>query len=30
MICRVWRGWIKPENAATYDDYLQKELFPKA
>ena len=29
MICRVWRGWIKPENAATYDDYLQKELFPR-
>jgi len=29
MICRVWRGWTKPENAQAYDDYLQKELFPR-
>ena len=29
MICRVWRGWTKPENAAIYDEYLQKELFPR-
>lgn len=29
MICRVWRGWTKPENAQGYDDYLQKELFPR-
>jgi hypothetical protein len=29
MICRLWRGWTILENAALYDDYLQKELFPK-
>lgn len=29
MICRVWRGWTILENAFLYDDYLQKELFPK-
>jgi len=29
MICRVWRGWTTPENAQAYDDYLQKELFPR-
>jgi heme-degrading monooxygenase HmoA len=28
MICRVWRGWTKRENAQSYDDYLQQELFP--
>ena len=28
MICRVWRGWTTLENAESYDDYLQKELFP--
>lgn len=29
MICRVWRGWTKLENTQAYDDYLQKELFPR-
>jgi heme-degrading monooxygenase HmoA len=29
MVCRVWRGWTKPENAPMYDHYLQKELFPR-
>jgi hypothetical protein len=29
MICRVWRGWTTPGNAPKYDDYLQKELFPR-
>jgi hypothetical protein len=28
MICRVWRGWTTLSNAQSYDDYLQKELFP--
>src|SRR5438876_10299350 len=28
MICRVWRGWTTVDNARSYDDYLQKELFP--
>ncbi|HUB01602.1 MAG TPA: antibiotic biosynthesis monooxygenase [Terriglobales bacterium] len=29
MVCRVWRGWTKRENAPMYDHYLQKELFPR-
>jgi heme-degrading monooxygenase HmoA len=29
MVCRVWRGWTRPENAQCYDDYLQTELFPR-
>jgi hypothetical protein len=29
VICRVWRGWTTLENAQSYDDYLQKELFPR-
>ena len=29
MVCRVWRGWTTLENAQHYDDYLQKELFPR-
>jgi heme-degrading monooxygenase HmoA len=28
MVCRVWQGWTKRENAPIYDHYLQKELFP--
>ena len=28
MICRMWRGWTKPENADKYDSYLKYELFP--
>ncbi len=29
MICRVWRGWTSVGRAPDYDDYLQKELFPR-
>jgi hypothetical protein len=29
MICRVWRGWTSVRRAQDYDDYLQKELFPR-
>jgi len=28
MICRMWRGWTKEENADAYDSYLKNELFP--
>ena len=29
MVCRVWRGWTRADNAQSYDSYLQKELFPR-
>jgi hypothetical protein len=29
MVCRVWRGWTTTGRAQSYDDYLQKELFPR-
>jgi heme-degrading monooxygenase HmoA len=29
VICRMWRGWTKTENADAYDNYLQRELFPQ-
>jgi hypothetical protein len=29
MVCRVWRGWTTLAHAQSYDDYLQKELFPR-
>jgi len=29
MVCRVWRGWTSVDHAQSYDDYLQKELFPR-
>jgi len=29
MVCRVWRGWTTVGHAQSYDDYLQKELFPR-
>ncbi len=29
MICRVWHGWTRPENADAYESYLQDELFPR-
>ncbi len=29
MVCRVWRGWTTTGHAQNYDDYLQKELFPR-
>jgi hypothetical protein len=28
MICRMWHGWTRPENADAYQSYLQNELFP--
>lgn len=28
MICRMWHGWTKPENAGAYESYLKDELFP--
>jgi hypothetical protein len=28
VVCRIWRGWTTRGNAQSYDDYLQKELFP--
>jgi len=27
MICRMWRGWTRPENADAYNHYLNNELF---
>ena len=29
MVCRVWYGWTSVSHAQLYDDYLQKELFPR-
>lgn len=29
MVCRVWRAWTTTGDAQRYDDYLQKELFPR-
>ena len=29
MICRMWRGWTLPKNAAAYEVYLRDELFPR-
>jgi hypothetical protein len=28
MICRVWRGWTTPENAASYQDVLLESVIP--
>lgn len=28
MICRIWHGWTRPENAAAYEDLLHTEVFP--
>lgn len=28
MICRVWRGWTTPENAAPYQTLLKGEIMP--
>lgn len=27
MICRLWHGWTKPENADTYEHLLREEIF---
>jgi len=29
MICRLWRGWTRPENADAYETYLRTELYPR-
>jgi hypothetical protein len=29
VVCRVWRGWTSADHAESYDDYPQKELFPR-
>jgi len=28
MICRVWRGWTKPENAQAYESVVRSEVIP--
>jgi hypothetical protein len=28
MICRLWRGWTTPENAAPYQALLKGEIMP--
>jgi hypothetical protein len=28
MVYRVWNGWTMARDAQSYNDYLQKELFP--
>jgi hypothetical protein len=28
MICRLWRGWTSPENAAAYQALLKHEIMP--
>ncbi len=28
MICRVWRGWTTPANAAAYDHIVRGEVIP--
>ena len=28
MICRVWRGWTTPENAAAYEQVVRGEVIP--
>jgi len=27
MICRIWHGWTKPENADAYERLLRSEIF---
>lgn len=29
VICRIWHGWTKPEDADAYERYLREELFPR-
>jgi heme-degrading monooxygenase HmoA len=29
MICRVWRGWTTPENAAAYEAVVRGEVIPE-
>jgi antibiotic biosynthesis monooxygenase (ABM) superfamily enzyme len=28
MICRLWRGWTKPEDAAAYEHLLRSRIIP--
>src|SRR3546814_13876076 len=28
MICRLWRGWTSPENAAAYERIVRGEVIP--
>jgi antibiotic biosynthesis monooxygenase (ABM) superfamily enzyme len=28
MICRIWRGWTTPENAAAYEDLVRGQVIP--
>jgi hypothetical protein len=28
MICRLWRGWTTPENAAAYERIVHSEVIP--
>jgi hypothetical protein len=27
MICRIWHGWTKPQNADAYEQLLRSEIF---
>jgi heme-degrading monooxygenase HmoA len=29
VICRVWHGWTRRENADAYERYLREELYPR-
>jgi antibiotic biosynthesis monooxygenase (ABM) superfamily enzyme len=29
MICRIWRGWSTPENAAAYEAVVRGEVIPE-
>ena len=29
MICRLWRGWTRPEDADAYESYLTEYLYPR-
>ena len=28
MICRLWRGWTTPANAAAYEAIVRREVIP--
>jgi hypothetical protein len=28
MICRIWRGWTTPDNAAAYESVVRGEVIP--
>jgi heme-degrading monooxygenase HmoA len=29
MICRIWRGWATPQNAAAYEEIVRGEVIPE-